>query len=145
MDLVMCNFLLHLLPRPDVQACLDNVRSWLRPEGQLVIAGYGSNHMSVCLNWLRDALMAIGQSPEAAHQLAERQRRSGPRSFVLEEVLKRLAPAFGVVTYRGFEDTLVVGVDEIAELTLPSMVGSRAITRDIGVSEGVKPVETRSR
>ena len=54
---------------------------------------------------------------------------------MLEDGLKRLAPAFGMVTYRGFEDTLVVGVDELAELTLPSMVGSRAITRDIGVSQ----------
>ena len=135
LDLVMCNFLLHLMSRPAIQACLGNVRGWLRHEGSLVIAGYGSDHMSACVDWLREALTEVGLSSEAANQLADRQRRSGPRSFVLEDGIKRLSPAFSVVTYRGFEDTLVVGVDDLAELTLPSMIGSRALTRDVGVSQ----------
>lgn len=45
-----------------------------------------------------------------------------------------LAPAFDVVTYRRFEDTLVVGVDELAALILPDLVRSPSVTRDVGVT-----------
>ncbi len=117
LDLVMLNLVLHLMPRRDaVHQCLNNAREWLRPEGSLLIAGYGSRHMSESFTWLREALMVLGRSPEEAQQLSDRKMRSfGSRPFVLEDGIRVLAPAFDVVTYRGFEDTLLVPVDELVD------------------------------
>jgi len=136
LDLVMLNFVLHLIPRGEVQQCLDNVRAWLRPEGSLLIAGYGSRHMSKSFAWLRDGLTLLGRSAEEAQNLADRRMRGfSSRSFVLEDGIRSLGPAFDVVTYRRFEDTLLVGVDELEQLTLPILIGSPALTREIGVTQ----------
>jgi hypothetical protein len=84
---------------------------------------------------LRDVLPLLGRSSEEARRLADcGQRRFSSRSFVLEEGIRVLAPAFGAVSYRGFQDTLLVAVDELADLTLPSLVSHPAVTRDIGLS-----------
>ena len=97
--------------------------------------GYGSRHISESFTWLREALMVLGRSPEEAQQLSDRKMRSfSSRPFVLEDGIRVLAPAFDVVTYRGFEDTLLVPVDELVELTLPSLIHPRALTQDIGVT-----------
>jgi SAM-dependent methyltransferase len=110
LDLVMLKFVLHLMPRGDVHNCLENAQAWLRRGGSLLISGYGSRHKSNAFGWLREALTLLGRSREEARQLSDRRQRSfGSRSFVLEDGLRALTPAFDVVTYRRFEDTLVVG------------------------------------
>ncbi len=133
LDLVMLNFVLHLQAPRNVQRCLANAHAWLRPEGSLLIAGYGSRHMSRCFDWLRDGLRLLGVTEDQAQDLARHAMRRSLK-FSLQDGFRFLSLDFDVITYRRFEDTLLVGVDDLANLTLPSMVGSPALTRDIDVT-----------
>jgi ubiquinone/menaquinone biosynthesis C-methylase UbiE len=141
-DLVMLNFILHLLSRPAVDRCLERVHALLSPTGQLLVTGFGRHHAAEIFGWFADALVALGMPPDAARREAKMAKSRVNHRFAIDDGPAAIRHHFDQVTLTQYDDMLEAPIEEIDQMVVPALFGRVRQFRDL--PEGVPPREVVS-
>ncbi len=140
-DLVMLNFVLNLMPRSQIDQCLDRVRVLLRPSGCLLVTTYGQHHMANTYDWLSEALAYVGLPSEDAERTTRRMLNQDRPFFTLDNGSALLRDHFAQIALSQFDDVLEAPISAVERLVGPRLLNSRRLSRV--VPDGVSPEAVR--
>lgn len=130
-DVVMLNFVLHLIPGTEIEPCIIGAATSLHESGLLVITGYGNDHMPEPFDWLRTALGAVGVPYDRARKTSKylaKQLEEERRHFTLDEAPSVLRRHFDNVVVIKFVDTLEASIEDTFRL-VEGLASSRPVRR----------------
>ena len=140
-DLVMLNFVLNLMRRPQIDQCLDRIRALLRPNGCLLVTTYGQNHMMDVYDWLSEALASVGLPSEDLERATRRMMSSDRPFFTLDNGPALLRSRFDRIALAQFHDVLEAPISEVEEMVGPRLLNSQRLSRVL--PDGVSPSVVR--
>lgn len=136
-DLVMLNFVLNLMRRPQIDQCLDRVRALLRPGGCLLVTTYGRHHMADPYGWLNEALVSVGMPSEDADRATGQLMSRARPVFTLDNGSALLRPHFDRIVLSQFHDVLEAPISEVENLVGPQLLSPHRLSRVL--PDGVSP------